>query len=200
MIAAPGFASASEGAAGVPQDHDGQTAEEHEQQAAGEHEGAHSAKNSLHLMVGETWERVDGADITEKGFTFGVEYFRAVAPRWAIGAVFERAGGDIRGTLLLAQVEFNLVGGLWVVTGPGVEFRDAHEEGPEHHGAGGSIDRASHDVAQLMRERDTTVFVYRIGLGYGFPVGDMVLSPTVDVDFVGRDTALVVGMIVAVHF
>ena len=157
----------------------------------------------LRLTRSKTWERVDGADITEKGFTFGIEYFRQVAPRWAVGAVVERAAGDIRGTLLLAQVEFNLVGGLWLVTGPGVEFRDSHDGGhgePEHHGAN-SIVRAAHDIDQIMRERDTTVFVYRIGLGYGFHLSDRtILSPTIDLDFVGRDEALVLGGILAYHF
>jgi hypothetical protein len=166
------------------------------------HEG-HEGVNSLHLFLGETWERVDGADITEKGFTFGIEYFRQVAPRWAVGAVVERAAGNIRGTLVLAQVEVNLVGGLWLVTGPGVEFRDAHEEGHgevERHGEM-SVVRAAHDIDQIMRERDTTVFVYRIGLGYGFHLSENVLfGPTIDLDFVGRDEALVVGGIFAFHF
>jgi hypothetical protein len=197
-LAVPGLAAADE----PPTSQESEHADAEHASAEPGHEG-HEGVNSLHVFLGETWERVDGADMTEKGFTFGVEYFRQVAPRWAVGAVVERAGGDIRGTLLLAQVEFNLVGGLWLVTGPGVEFRDGHEEGHgevEHHGEA-SVVRAAHDIDQIMRERDTTVFVYRIGLGYSFHLSENVLfGPTIDLDFVGRDEALVLGGIFAFHF
>lgn len=194
----PAAAAADEGDPPTPGGATGHTA------VLPDHETVHQSRNSIHLFLGETWERVDGADITESGFTFGLEYFRMLSDRWATGLVVERAAGDIRGTLLLAQVEVNLVGGLWLVTGPGVEFRDEyeghHSEGPENHGEL-SIVRAAHDIDQMMRERDTTVFVYRIGLGYNIHLGEeFVLAPTIDLDFVGRDEALVVGGILAYHF
>lgn len=164
----------------------------------------HQPVNSIHLFLGETWERVEGADLTEKGFTFGIEYFRALSDRWAAGIALERAAGDIRGTLLFALAEFNVVGDLWFVTGPGVEFRDAYKEG--RHGGSErrgqfTVDRAAHDLETLLRERDRTVFVFRLGVGYAIHVGErVVLIPTVDLDFVGRDEALVLGGILAYHF
>jgi hypothetical protein len=165
----------------------------------------HQPKNSIHVFLGETWERVDGTDLTEKGFTFGIEYFRGIADRWAVGVVLERAAGDIRGTLLLAQVEFNIVGDLWAVTGPGVEWRDAydgsHHGEPEHHGDASSVVRAAHDLDTILSERSRTVFVYRIGVGYAIHATEnFVIVPTVDLDFVGRDEALVLGAVLAYHF
>lgn len=193
-LAAPGAAIAVEpavdgGAAGSvapPPDH-----EQHEE-----------LTNALLVFLGETWERVDGADLTEKGFTFGLEYSRDVSDRFAVGGVLERAGGEIRGTLLLAQVYFKVAGRLFLVTGPGVEFRDAyegHHGEAEQHGAL-TVVRGAHDIEQMLRERDTTVFVYRIGVAYEINMGRWILAPAVDLDFVGRDEALVIGGLFGFEF
>jgi len=167
-------------------------AEEHD--AAAEDDPHAHYKNGLGLFLGSTNERVDGADITEQGFTYGIEYARRVTPRFSLGGVVERAGGDIRGTLLIALAYYRLVGGLFVLGGPGVEFRDAHSEEPAHHG------RLAADSESPTRERDTTVFLMRIGLMYEFEFGRWLLAPNVAIDFVGRDEALVLGASVGYVF
>jgi len=187
-------------AAATPADHPVATktddpAQEHAEQHDADEADPHAHyKNVLGLFLGNTNERVDGGEVTEQGFTYGIEYARRITPRFSLGGVLERASGEIRGTLLIAQASYRLVGGLFVIGGPGVEFRDAHSEEPAHH------DGLSADSEAPSRERDTTVFLMRIGAMYEFEFGRWLLAPTVAVDFVGRDEALVVGASVGYVF
>jgi len=65
---------------------DGSAQEEAEQHDDATVDDPHAHyKNGLGLFLGSTNERVDGADITEQGFTFGVEYARRVTPRFSLG-------------------------------------------------------------------------------------------------------------------
>jgi hypothetical protein len=155
-----------------------------EEPASGEESREHHA-NVLALFLGHTAEEVDGGDTTESGFTFGVEYTRRITPRVSLGGLVERAGGDIRSNLLLAQAYYRIAGGFRVLGGPGVEFRDGESE--------------EHEEAPV-RERDTTVFVLRVGALYEFEIGRWVVAPTAAIDFVGRDEALVLGVEVGYAF
>jgi hypothetical protein len=174
-------------------------AQEHEEAGHAATTQEHAEKhypNQLLGFLGGTWEQVSDEHLTEKGFTFGLEYVRELNERWAFGGVVERAGGDIRGTLLIAQLYFDVgggPGGVKIVTGPGVEFRDAHHEEAEHHGD-------AHAMMAGGRERDTTVFVYRIGVAYDIKIERWIIAPTIDWDFVGRDTALVAGVLAGYEF
>lgn len=149
----------------------------------------HHYRNVLAVFVGHTREHFESNDTYHGGFTFGLEYCRIVASRWCVGGLVERAGGEIRGTLVLAQVFFNPVGGLLIATGPGVEFVDARgrdsDHGHGHGGPGGA--RADEEVGAH------TEFVYRVGLLYEFKLDRFVIAPTIDLDFVGRNEALVLG-------
>jgi len=177
-LAAPWDGSTAKATAG--------TAQEHGEASTDEESHKHHA-NVLSLFLGHTSERVDGSEHLEQGFTFGLEYTRRVTPRFSLGGVVERAGGDIRGTLLIAQAFYRIVGELRLVAGPGVEFRDAHAEEPGHHGG---LAAASESPT---RERDTTVFLVRVGAIYEFEIDRWIVAPTVAIDFVGRDEALVLG-------
>jgi hypothetical protein len=195
LVIAPTEALASAANDPVPEAADGaaqEQAEEHGDAAAHETHALH--RNGLSVFLGNTTERVDGSEHNEQGFTFGVEYFRRITPRFSLGGVLERAGGDIRGTLLIAQAYYKLTGGLFVIGGPGVEFRDAHTEEPVQHGV------PAVDSENPMRERDTTVFLVRIGALYEFELGQWLLVPTVAIDFIGRDEALVLGASVGYVF
>lgn len=175
-------APANGSTAGAAQEH----AQENGETSGAEESHGHHA-NVLSLFLGHTSERVDGGEHVENGFTFGLEYTRRISPRFSLGGVVERAGGDIRGTLLIAQAFYRIVGELRLVAGPGVEFRDAHSEEPEHHGG------LAASPESLTRERGTTVFLLRIGAVYEFEIDRWVVAPTVAIDFVGRDEALVLG-------
>jgi len=148
-----------------------------EEPANGEESGEHHA-NVVGLFLGHTAERVDGGDTREDGFTFGVEYTRRITPRVSLGGVVERAGGEIRADLLLVQAYYKFAGRFRLLGGPGVEFRDGESAETE---------------AAPLRERDTTVFVVRIGAVYEFEFGRWIVAPTAAIDFVGRDEALVLG-------
>jgi len=173
---------------------DGPAQEHAEPHGANEDNPHEHHKNGLGLFLGNTNERVDGGEVTEQGFTYGIEYTRRITPRFSLGGVLERAGGEIRGTLLIAQAYYRLVGGLFVMGGPGVEFRDAHSEEPAQHGG------LSANSENPTPERDTTVFLARVGAMYEFEFGRWLLAPTIAIDFVGRDEALVLGASVSYVF
>jgi len=188
-LAAPSDGSTAEATAGTAQEH----AQEHGEASTGEESHGHHA-NVVSVFLGHTSERVDGGEHLEQGFTFGFEYTRRFTPRFSFGGVVERAGGDIRGTLLIAQAFYRIVGELRLVAGPGVEFRDDHSEEPEHHGG---LLAASEPPT---RARDTTVFLVRVGAIYEFEFDRWIVAPTVAIDFVGRDEALVLGVSIGYAF
>lgn len=182
-------APADGGTAGAAQEHEQENGEASDAEESHEHHA-----NVLSLFLGHTSERVDGSEETEQGFTFGLEYTRRITPRFSLGGVVERAGGDIRGTLLVAQAFYRIVGELRLVAGPGVEFRDAHSEEPEHH------DGLTADPGFPTREHDTTVFLIRVGAVYEFEFGRWIVAPTVAIDFIGRDEAFVLGATIGYAF
>lgn len=89
---------------------------------------------------------------------------------------------------------YRIVGELRLVAGPGVEFRDAHSEEPEHH------DGLTADPGFPTREHDTTVFLIRVGAVYEFEFGRWIVAPTVAIDFIGRDEAFVLGATIGYAF
>jgi hypothetical protein len=164
--------------------------EEHDShgEAAEHHGGGHHAhQNELALFLGGTDEH--GHD-TE--FTIGLEYYRSVSPEWAIGGIAEYAGGELRNTMLLVPVQWKPVGGLILTAGPGVEFHQGRGSGDDHHVAkagGGEVDE------------DATYFVFRLGAGYAFHVGDRYsIMPNVNLDLVEGEEVWVWGMVFGVMF
>lgn len=84
-----------------------------------------------------------------------------------------------------ALAYFFPVGGLWFRTGPGMEFVTE-----EHEGEGEGSSTLSH----------TTEFLYRVGAGYNFGIGSVILAPSVDLDIVRAHTTLVIGLNVGYGF
>jgi hypothetical protein len=108
------------------------------------------------------------ATASEHDFALGAEYEVRLAPRWGIGALVEGVGHDtIRDLVVLGLGSYHFGGGFRVVTGPGVEFGQDHDE-----------------------------FVFRIGTGYEVVYGTgFTLAPEINVDLIGDEkTTWVYGL------
>jgi hypothetical protein len=104
------------------------------------------------------------------GVTLGLEYEYRLGPRLGVGAVAEYARGDFDTIVLVAPVAHHA--NAWkLYAGPGVEVS---EEGSEP--------------------------LLRVGVEYGFEVGEMEISPQIDVDFVGGERLLIFGVVFARRF
>lgn len=197
LLAGPilALAAASGSAAAAPHEDPDPTAGAMTVQEESEQHGDPIAGHDVHAehanlifgFLGNTSESSDESGATHQGFTFGVEYVRKISSRFSAGAVLERAGGDIGGTLLLAQLYYRAVGGLVFLGGVGAEFRDAHSEEPTAHG------RLAASTEAGQRPGDETVTVFRLGASYEFELNRWVIAPMVAIDYVGRDNAFVLG-------
>ena len=155
---------------------------------ASDHEAHEEHVNAIAVFLGNTAERSTDSGNIHHGFTFGVEYIRRLSPHISLTAVLERAGGDVRGTLLLGQVYYRFTGGFALIAGAGVEFRDSHPEESTPHGRMAGASEPSR------RPGDGTVFLARVGAMYEWEFDRWLLGPMVAIDFVGRDEALVLGL------
>ena len=145
--------------------------------AEAEHEEAEIAPpyNVAAVFLGNTNEE------SENGFSLGLEYERRVSDLVGVGALVERAGGDIKSTIAMATLYVHPVGEFYVIVGLGAEFKDAREE----HGE---------------EEQATSGIMGRIGIGYELELGRLVLVPQVNLDVFEREEALVVGAAFAYRF
>jgi hypothetical protein len=151
-----------------------------------EHEGEHSFhhvrdfKNEVAIFVGGTDEH--GHD-TE--FTWGIDYKRRIADRWAVGVLFDYAGGGLRNSVLAPMVAFwPGLGNLQLLAAAGVEFHQGRDgDGHQKSGEGGGTDE------------DATYFLFRVGAGYDFHLGESFgLVPNLNLDFVNNERVWVYGL------
>ena len=145
------------------------------QEDAEEPESESEPPNTLALFLGNTNEE------QENGFSIGLEYEHELAEFIGVGAIVERASGDIGSTVALLTVILHPFGGFDVILGLGVEFKDAREE----HGE---------------EEPATSGALGRIGVAYAFKFGRFAFVPQVNLDFFQREEALVVGAAFAYKF
>ena len=97
-------------------------AAEHEEHGGGHH--LRDFKNEVALFLGSTDEHGHDSE-----FTWGLDYKRRVAERWAIGGYFDYAGGELRNTVLGVLVGFwPGLGNLQLMAGPGVEFHEGRDQ------------------------------------------------------------------------
>jgi hypothetical protein len=138
-----------------------------EQGQHGGHEGGHDFhQNLIAMFLG-----VSSEDHREEAFTVGLEYERRVSASFGVGAVVERATGDL--DFWVYAVPFAYHSGPWkLYAAPGIEDSDQH--GSE--------------------------FLFRVGLEYAFEVGSYEVSPQVDIDFVDGETVYVVGVTIGRGF
>lgn len=163
---------------------------EHEEHGE-EHGGRHWHTNDVGIFLGATDEH--GHD-TE--FTWGLEYRRMFAKRWAIGGLFDYAGGGLRNAFLAPSVTWLPVGRLQLTAAPGVEF---------HRGRGSSEDcgctrgfKSDDSGGHGGVDEDATYFVFRLGAGWNFPVGEnYAITPQINLDLVEGEKVWVYGLVFA---
>ena len=168
--------------------HDERAAEHREIAEHGEsggHEGdslhGRAHKNEIGLFLGGTDERGHDTELT-----WGLDYKRRIAERWAVGVLFDYAGGELRNAILAPSVSYwpPGVGGLQLLAAPGVEFHQGRDGGG--HGeakAGGEVDE------------DATYFLFRVGVAYDIHLGESFgMAPTVNLDFVNSEEVWVYGL------
>jgi hypothetical protein len=150
------------------------------------HGHGHAHRNEIGLFVGGTDE--PGHD-TE--FTWGLDYKRKIARRWAVGLLFDYAGGELRNSLLAPSVSYwPGIGGLQLVAAPGIELHDGR-------GGGGHGGMRSGDEA----DADATYFVFRVGLAYDIHLAERFgLAPGVNLDFVNGEEVWVYGLTLTYGF
>jgi len=107
----------------------------------------------------------------ENYFTIGLEYQRTFSDRLDVAVAVEHLSGkDSWVYVFLAK--FRVYKGIKLLAGPGFE-----------------------------REHGENDFLFRIGGGYGFEFGERYsFVPSLELDFIGRDTALVYGATLGVGF
>jgi len=115
--------------------------------------------------------------------TWGLDYKRRIAKRWAAGGWFDYAGGDLRNSAAGGIVAFwPGLGDLQLLAGPAVEF---------HEGRGGG----GHGEEGGEPDKDATYFLFRIGVGYDFHIGERYgIVPIVMLDFVNNEEVWVYGL------
>jgi hypothetical protein len=162
-----------------------EAAERAEHSAESQHEHGREHENEVAVFFGGTDER--GHD-TE--FTLGLDYKRRIAERWAVGGIFDYAGGELRNTVLAPSVSFwPGLGNLQLLAAPGVEFHQGRDDGGHEKSAEGEADK------------DATYFLFRLGVAYDIHLGERFgLAPQVNLDFVNNEEVWVWGIAVTYGF
>ena len=155
-----------------------------------EHHGGedHHFKNSLAVFLGVTNEKGHGTEPT-----WGFEYARWLSDRWAIGGLFDYAGGEQRNAVIAPAVFWKpFGGGFTLLAAPGVEY---------HNGRGPTVEPHLIKSAEPEIDEDETFFVFRLGAAYIFHFGHRYgLAPTVNVDFVDGHEVMIYGVNFEVMF
>ena len=140
---------------------------------------AEESEHSDHLEHGHEYHPnvlfgflgITGEDRRERAGTVAIEYERRFNERWGLAAGLEHAFGDLDFTVFTVPVVFH--SGKWgLYAGPGIE---------KHH---------DHD----------SEFLFRVGAVYEFEVGEIILAPKFNIDFVDGDTVLVGGLTIGFGF
>jgi hypothetical protein len=109
----------------------------------------------------------DTTEDRRDGVTLGLEYEYRASPAWGVGLTVEHVAGDFDTNVLVLPVAHHR--GAWkFYVGPGVEFADEGEEP-----------------------------LLRAGVEYGFHVGEVEVSPQIDVDFIDGERLLIFGLVIA---
>jgi len=122
---------------------------------------------------------------SESHFSIGLDYlFRPNNENpWAYSIMAEVIFAEHTEYVIALPVYHYIIGEWWLRAGPGIEI--LQEE--EHHG-----DEVKSEIH--------IEFLFRIGTGYAFHLGDIVLSPSVDFDFARNNDALVWGLNIGYSF
>ena len=189
LVAAPAVAVENDDEDDLQKAEYGDVAEDAEND---EHEGEHSShhvrdfKNEVAVFLGGTDEPGHGTELT-----WGLDYKRRIAERWAVGVLFDYAGGELRNAVLAPMVAFwPGLGNLQLLAAAGVEF---------HQGRDGGGHRKSAEDGGT--DEDATYFLLRLGIGYDIHLGESFgLVPVVNLDFVNNEKVWVYGLAVTYGF
>lgn len=164
-------------------------AEETENEEHGEEHGERPHHlNDFSIFLGATDEHGHETELT-----WGLDYRRVIAHRWAVGALFDYAGGDLRNAIFAASITWFPVGRLQLTAAPGIEFHRARGS-TDDCGCGGALKSEDPDQTDHFDE-DARYFLFRLGAGWHFPVGRAYgIVPNVNVDFVDGEKVLVYGV------
>jgi hypothetical protein len=138
------------------------------------HETHHEHHNEIAVVLGGTYE----SEEEKTFFTWGLEYERLFSRRFGISAVGEHIT-DVDAVVVAAPFVYRPVPALKLMTGPGLELKP-RRSGGEH----GHEERSHAGEAEAEATGDETLFLWRFGVGYGFHVGGVVVTPAVDLDLV----------------
>lgn len=123
-------------------------------------------------------------DTNESGLSIGLEYARQFNPRWAAVSYLELTSGTgERDVIISAGVIFYPTPRLGLIFGPGIELV---EKDVNHHG-----EIVTESEAELM---------WRIGAGYGFPLGEASIGPAFFADYAGDRWTIVYGIAMVTGF
>ena len=174
---------------GTPPEHEAheeEHAEEAEHEEHGEvegHGGRPHHKNDFAIFLGGTDEHGHPTE-----FTWGLDYKRRVAEHWAVGGLFDYAGG-LRNAIVAVSATWLPVGNLTLTAAPGIEF---HQGRSSNEGCGCVGSDKSEETGEA--DEDATYFVFRLGVGWGFPIGQSyAIEPQVNLDLVNGEKVWVYG-------
>jgi hypothetical protein len=156
------------------------TSEDHSIKDSG---SVHHDLNELAVFAGVT------AKTEKKGtyFSLGLDYVRFLSSseKWGAGAfaeiIFTKHPEWVFGALLY----FRFYDKFLIRTGPGIEIIKHEEIDPE---------------CNCTHVKSETEFLYRIGVGYSHHTKNLIITPTIDMDLVRSETALVFGLNIGIAF
>ena len=102
---------------------------------------------------------------------------------WAYSIMVEAVFAEHTEYVIALPIYHYIMGEWWLRAGPGIEIIQQEE----HHG--NEVETKAH-----------IEFLFRIGTGYSFHVGNIVWSPSVDIDLVRNNDALVWGLNIGYSF
>jgi hypothetical protein len=161
------------------------SAQEHGSEASGHEEHFH--RNELALVLASTYEAGEEKNL----FTVGGEYERRFTSRLGAGATFEHLS-EVGGWVFIFPITFRVYRELKLLAGPGFEHQSRR---PEEHG----------DVPGEVGGEAENLFLFRIGVHYGFELGERYsIVPGIELDWIDEEhgvaRALVYGVNLGVAF
>ncbi len=139
------------------------------------HAGAEEAhEHDYHPNVVGVFLGMTSEERREQALTYGIEYERRLSSSAGLGIILEHADEESLNFTIVA-VPFAYHNGHWkLYAAPGAEYAE---------------------------ELGETVFLMRLGVEYGFEIGNnFELSPQVDVDFVDGEVVTVIGLTLGYGF
>ncbi len=189
LLAGPAVAFGEDEAPNGNESEHGVAVEHGEEDGHSEGSSTHHGRdhmNEVAVFLGATKE--SGHD-TE--FTWGLDYKRRIADRWAVGLIFDDAGGDLRNSIIAPSISYwPGLGNLQLLGAAGVEYHNGRSsDGHEKADHGDEADE------------DETYFLVRLGVGYDIHLGESFgLVPQVNLDFVNHEEVWVYGVAVTYGF